>query len=654
MLISLLSDFHFLFTLTTREMSPRSLSSNSLITIVLISIIIPASVSDDNPQFTTCTSTFNCGRVRGIGYPFWGSDRPYECGRKGFQLVCRKDQYPILITNLLAKQRYRLLDINRSIPTMKIARDDIWDSICPSVSVKPLVNLNLYAPTTRTLHIFYGCTAEVIEDVQVKSNVTCLVNGQNGVFYAHELVSVVNGCHMSITAPVLTTAFNDLWDGKLTLHQAVNLGFDVEYSAAVTACSSCEASGGACGSGPGYEFACYCSDKPHPGVCPKHGTQHFLKPIIGSSVAGIGVLVIFSIICYIRCAKLSYKSMKFPMMKAKDQEDLEALIKHYGSLGPKRYSYSDVKKMTNSLKDKIGQGGYGGVYKGNLPDGRPVAVKILNISKGNGEEFINEVASISRTSHVNVVSLLGFCLEDSKRALIYEFMPNGSLEKFIYGSSPSKPGEILSWEKLHQISMGIARGLEYLHRGCNTQILHFDIKPHNILLNEDFCPKISDFGLAKLCTTKQSIVSMLGARGTIGYIAPEVFSRNFGRVSHKSDVYSYGMMVLEMVGGRKNSDVGVSHTSEIYFPHWIYKRLEPDENLGLRHATTNEENDTAKKMIIVGLWCIQTDPLQRPSMKKVLDMLEGSIDILEIPPKPFICSPARPACNSSTTEQSFG
>lgn len=141
------------------------------------------------------------------------------------------------------------------------------------------------------------------------------------------------------------------------------------------------------------------------------------------------------------------------------------------------------------------------------------------------------------------------------------------------------------------------------------------------------------------CVRNGSVVSMLAARGTIGYIAPEVVSRNFGEVSHKSDVYSYGMMVLEMVGGRKNIDVGVSHTSKIYFPHWIYKRLALDEDLGIQDVMTKEENETARKMILVGLWCIQTDPSHRPPMSKVLGMLEGSIKDLEVPPQPFSCSP---------------
>ncbi|KAI3732154.1 hypothetical protein L1987_63353 [Smallanthus sonchifolius] len=206
--------------------------------------------------------------------------------------------------------------------------------------------------------------------------------------------------------------------------------------------------------------------------------------------------------------------------------------------------------------------------------------------------------------------------------------------------------------KLYEIALGIARGLDYLHRGCNTRILHLDIKPHNILLDEDFCPKIADFGLAKLYSTKESVVSMLEARGTLGYIAPEVYNRNFGGVSHKSDVYSYGMLLLEMVGGRKNVDVdvGPGRTSEIYFPDWIYKRLHKHD-FPLDSITTTQENYYARKMIIVGLWCIQPDPNHRPSINEVIEMLEGSMEELQVPPKPIFSSPPRsPTTIYSTTK----
>lgn len=319
----------------------------------------------------------------------------------------------------------------------------------------------------------------------------------------------------------------------------------------------------------------------------------------------------------------------------------------FGHLAPVRYSYFDVVKMTSSFSHKIGQGGYGGVYKGKLDNGCLVAVKVLNSSKGNGKEFFSEVISIGCTYHVNIVSLLGFCLEGSTRILIYEFMANGSLEKFIYTAKLGIPN--LKWEKLLEIAIGIAQGLEYLHHGCNIGILHFDIKPHNILLDKDLQPKISDFGLAKLCHSAESIISMVEARGTVGYISPEVFSKKFGGVSSKSDVYSYGMVVLEMVGGRRNVEVQVDNTSDINFPHWICKHLNLDGNLKTFRAMNKVEEEIARRMILVGLWCIQIKPTDRPSMSKVQDMLEGRTSIyLQIPPMPVLSS-SRLAMHSQTS-----
>jgi serine/threonine protein kinase len=187
------------------------------------------------------------------------------------------------------------------------------------------------------------------------------------------------------------------------------------------------------------------------------------------------------------------------------------------------------------------------------------------------------MGTMARIHHVNVVRLIGFCADGFRRALVYEYLPNDSLQKFI--SSANARNVFLGWERLHHIALGVAKGIEYLHQGCDQTILHFDIKPHNILLDNDFNPKIADFGLAKLCSKYKSAISMTTARGTVGYIAPEVFSRNFGNVSYKSDVYSFGMMVLEMVGGRKNVDDTAENGDQVYFPEWIYNLLEEGEDL---------------------------------------------------------------------------
>ena len=180
---------------------------------------------------------------------------------------------------------------------------------------------------------------------------------------------------------------------------------------------------------------------------------------------------------------------------------------------------------------------------------------------------MNEVATIGRIHHVNVVQLVGFCIEGTKRALVHDFMPNGSLDKHIFSQEGKNN---LDWKKMCEISLVVARGIEYLHRGCNMQILHFDIKPHNVLLDENFIPKVSDFALARLYPLDNSIVSLTAARGTLGYIAPELFYKNIGRVSSKVDVYSFGMLLMEMASRRKNSNAVAEHSSQIYFPTYVY------------------------------------------------------------------------------------
>ena len=356
--------------------------------------------------------------------------------------------------------------------------------------------------------------------------------------------------------------------------------------------------------------------------------MHLLKKKIVFSYAGL-ILGFFLLVFVVITLYYVYNSNK---LDRENTRKIEKFLEDYKALNPSRYSYVDIKKITNHFKDKLGQGGYGSVYKGKLSNEVLVAVKILNDSKGNGEEFINEVGTMSRIHHVNVVRLVGFCADGVKRALIYEFLPNESLKKLIF-PTPIK-NHSLGWETLQDIAVGIAKGIEYLHQGCEQRILHFDIKPHNILLDQNFNPKISDFGLAKLCSKEQSAISMTAARGTMGYIAPEVISRNFGNVSYKSDVYSFGMLLLEMVGGRKNIDVTVENTSEVYFPEWVYTQLDQRKEV---HIRIEEEGDTkiAKKLTIVGLWCIQWYPIDRPSMKVVVQMLEGTGDNLTMPPNPF-------------------
>ncbi|XP_060173039.1 LEAF RUST 10 DISEASE-RESISTANCE LOCUS RECEPTOR-LIKE PROTEIN KINASE-like 2.5 [Lycium barbarum] len=568
----------------------------------------------------------SCGNGVKISYPFWIPDKqPSYCGLTAFKVTCNKlkPSYHISGEEFIIKEVFYT---NHSI---LLAKADVIDedNRCPV----PRHNFSIrgtpfsLGPNTADLFFFYDCTQRYARETYA---LDCASNTSHYSFavYRTDLLEHYNYsvelCQDPVNALVEVDSLERLL--KMNYRQVLLGGFFLQWDE--TNCRDCQNSGGHCGA-QSNEFMCICKDQTQPKTCLPGSKRIGLKV----AIALIAVGAAFAVTCCLMCCLRIRKTKKTPTRK----HNVEVLLRQYGSLAPTAYSYSDIKKMTNSFKEKLGEGGYGGVYKGNL-NGHPVAVKILKETKGNGEEFINEVASISRTSHVNVVNLLGFCLNSREKALIYEFMPNGSLDKHIYNEDSN-----MEWEMLYKIALGIARGLEYLHRGCNSRILHFDIKPHNILLDEDFCPKISDFGLAKFCTRQESIMSTIEARGTIGYIAPEVFSRNFGGVSHKSDVYSYGMMVLEMVGGRKNYNAERSHNSEIYFPRWAYQRIFLDEDLNIRDMMTNEEEEIAKKMILVGLWCIQTDPLQRPAIDKVIEMLESSLETLQIPPKPFIGSPSQ-------------
>ncbi|KAG6767570.1 hypothetical protein POTOM_028780 [Populus tomentosa] len=352
---------------------------------------------------------------------------------------------------------------------------------------------------------------------------------------------------------------------------------DIRLSWSNPNCGSCEATGKLCGlrenSSTELETECYGLPRPEKGARKKRLT---IGVTTGSILFGVLAIAVYQI-------------YSFRKSEEEYQAKVERFLDDYRAMNPTRYSHADLKKMTNQFRDELGQGAYGTVFKGKLTSDIPVAVKVLSNSSEKGEEFVNEMETMARIHHVNVVRLIGFCADGFRRALVYEYLPNDSLQKFI--SSANAQNVFLGWERLHHIALGVAKGIEYLHQGCDQTILHFDIKPHNILLDNDFNPKIADFGLAKLCSKYKSAISMTTARGTVGYIAPEVFSKNFGNVSYKSDVYSFGMLVLEMVGGRKNVD------------------------------ETAENGDQ--------------NPVDRPSMKIVVQMLEGEGDRLSTPPNPL-------------------
>ncbi|XP_050893097.1 LEAF RUST 10 DISEASE-RESISTANCE LOCUS RECEPTOR-LIKE PROTEIN KINASE-like 2.4 [Lathyrus oleraceus] len=598
-----------------------------------------------------CPPSINCGHLGQIEFPFTTPQHP-NCGM--LTIHGCDDPEPESTKSIQNNNRwFNILEIKPFTITIRDdrLRDLLQQKSCQVLTYNSMftVNTPLVSSHLQNYVTVFGCNINSTIDLQqyyssVSNSTSICINldASNESIVVVTDSTISNSNHLKGCSKVeLPTKYEvpRVDPEDLFYFLIADIAIEVQVS---RDCASChDLDEGQCRLDTKGQFYCH------------QGQSNKTRLIVTTVASSTGVLGVLALLAW-------FLRRRFISNKNSPYQIIELFLKNHGHLAAKRYTYTDIKKATNSFKNKLGQGGYGSVYKGKLQDGSLVAVKVLSESNGNGEEFINEVASISVTSHVNVVSLLGFCLEGSKRALIYDYMPNGSLEKFIYQDKDLlKRNFPLSCKTIYNIAIGVARGLEYLHKGCNTKILHFDIKPHNILLDGDFCPKISDFGLAKICPRKESIISLLGARGTAGYIAPEVFSRNFGSVSHKSDVYSYGMMVLEMVGGKQNNSiVDVERSSEIYFPHWIYKRLELNQVPRLQSDDNDFDKQIVQKMIIVSLWCIQTDPSHRPEMSKVVEMMEGSLESLQIPPKPFLSSPPKSPskssdCNTYTSHDSY-
>ncbi|GMH08933.1 hypothetical protein Nepgr_010773 [Nepenthes gracilis] len=292
---------------------------------------------------------------------------------------------------------------------------------------------------------------------------------------------------------------------------------------------------------------------------------------------------------------------------------------------PMNFSYRDLQIRTSNFSHLLGSGGFGSVYKGSLGDGTLIAVKKLERVLPHGKkEFITEVNTIGSMHHMNLVRLCGYSSEGQHRLLVYEFMKNGSLDRWIFSSNCCKE-KILDWPTRYNIALGTAQGIAYFHEQCRNRIIHCDIKPENILLDENFCPKVSDFGLAKLMGREHShVVTMV--RGTRGYLAPEWISNR--PITVKADVYSYGMLLLEIVGGRRNLDMSFDAES-FFFPSWAYKEMtsgEPVKVADKRLGGAIDEEELLR-VLKVAFWCVQDEVSIRPSMGEVVKMLAGSPEI---------------------------
>nr|XP_043613943.1 G-type lectin S-receptor-like serine/threonine-protein kinase SD2-5 [Erigeron canadensis] len=307
-----------------------------------------------------------------------------------------------------------------------------------------------------------------------------------------------------------------------------------------------------------------------------------------------------------------------------ETEDEEEEYFHQVQGMPTRFSYGELVAATQNFCKKLGEGGFGTVFEGILEDGSKIAVKCLDGHGQVNKSFLAEVESIGNIHHVNLVRLRGFSAWKSRRLLVYDFMSNGSLDRWIYHGDLQ--GHVLEWEYRKNIILHIAKGLAYLHEECRQQIIHLDIKPQNILLDDNFNAKVSDFGLSKLVDKNQTQV-MTTIKGTPGYIAPECWSNSV--ITEKVDVYSFGIVVLEILCGRKIFDRSVPeeswHLLAVFQKSWEQGTL-----LGMvdKYSETMQANGAeVVEMMKVASWCLQTDSTRRPSMSTVVKVLEDGMSV---------------------------
>uniref|UniRef100_A0A0D9WD80 Receptor-like serine/threonine-protein kinase n=1 Tax=Leersia perrieri TaxID=77586 RepID=A0A0D9WD80_9ORYZ len=295
------------------------------------------------------------------------------------------------------------------------------------------------------------------------------------------------------------------------------------------------------------------------------------------------------------------------------------------------FRYSDLCHATKNFSEKLGGGGFGSVFKGELSDSTIIAVKKLDGARQGEKQFRAEVSSIGLIQHINLVKLIGFCCEGDERLLVYEHMVNGSLDAHLFQSKAT----VLNWATRYNLAIGVARGLSYLHQSCNECIIHCDIKPENILLDATFGPKIADFGMAAFVGRNFSRV-LTTFRGTVGYLAPEWISGV--AITPKVDVYSFGMLLLEILSGRRNSHkVNTDNNSDqvAFFPVQAISKLHEGDVKCLVDPRLNSDFrlEEAERVCKIACWCIQENEFDRPTMSEVVRVLEG-LQELDMPPMP--------------------
>ncbi|GAB2300010.1 hypothetical protein Dimus_034053 [Dionaea muscipula] len=653
--------------------APSPFLSMLLITFIILIQYLQQPLYAQSSNYETCKNTLNCGGTIGtVGYPFYdGETRPQGCGYPGFNITC---QGPATIT--IMSQAYYVEHINSTTHILTVAREDYFNNHCPASLDNIAINFTLfnYTPTDQNITFYYNCANPLTTGLSTPCN-TASGTQITGYFLTESMLSSLpngkTGCSSNLFVPVLESAIASGFT-QATLDTALVQGFELEWFADNELCAGCTAGGGECGyDWTNNKFACYCPDGSSNCSVESSSTGSKKSSSKAGVAAGIaaGVIVIVAIIlggCYLRISRKKKKRL-VAHAESKDistphsssglpssdgaasttkdfttttvttnvnhSESIPSYPSSKSSLnkgstyfGVQVFSYEELEEATNNFNEsrELGDGGFGAVYYGELPDGRKVAVKRLyENSFKRVSQFLNEVEILAGLRHKNVVTLYGCTSKKSKGLLlVYEFIPNGTVADHLHGKL-SKSGP-LPWPVRLKIAGETAEALAHLHA---SDVIHRDVKTTNILLDNDFQVKVADFGLSRLFPTDATHVST-APQGTPGYVDPEYF--HLYRLTKKSDVYSFGVVLMELISSKPAVDTS-RHRFDVNLASMAIDRIQNQALHELVDPCLGFDEDyivqrTVASVAELAFQCLQQEKELRPSMVEVLQVLNGLQD----------------------------